>query len=89
MESLWLSVPKEDRYRDLYKGVIQAAASILLKRRQIDGAAARLAKSSVAYLTGYLNDAFEIDAVQLTDDLKMWISQGLKPDVRIHIRCSG
>ncbi|MCA9396781.1 MAG: DUF309 domain-containing protein [Candidatus Omnitrophica bacterium] len=88
MESLWLSVPKEDRYRDLYKGVIQAAASILLKRKQIDGAAVRLARSSLGYLTGYLGDAFEIDAVRLTDDLKAWIGQGLRVDTQIRICCS-
>ncbi len=61
IEELWLETPRSDRYRDLYQGVIQAAAALyLLKRGPMSGALG-LYKSCLKYLEKYQPKALGLD----------------------------
>ena len=53
IEDLWLQTPSEDPHRDLYKGVIQAAAAIYQFDRGILSGAVGLHKTAVKYLASY------------------------------------
>ena len=57
IEELWLETAKTDAYRDLYQGVIQAAAAMYQFERGIFSGAKGLAKSSVGYLEKYTPEA--------------------------------
>ena len=61
IENLWLETPKSDAHRELYQGVIQAAAAIYQKERGITSGAKGLAKSSIGYLRKYKPKALGLD----------------------------
>lgn len=61
IEALWLETSKDDRYRDLYQGVIQAAAAMYQLDRGILSGAQRLRASAVAYLKPYEPQALGAD----------------------------
>lgn len=88
MESLWLETPKLDPYRDLYKGVIQVAAAILLRRKEVMGGGDRLAKTALQYLSKYRYRSFELDVMSLVQDLDEWIHQEFNTQTRITMRIS-
>ncbi len=69
IEDLWLKTPSEDRYRDLYKGVIQAAASLYQHGRKIDSGAKGLYQSSVAYLEKYSPKALGLNVDKLIKEM--------------------
>ena len=53
IEGLWLATPSDDRHRDLYKGVIQAAASLYQFDRGVLPGAQSLYRSALGYLEKY------------------------------------
>lgn len=71
IESLWLETPSADRYRDLYKGVIQAAAAIYQFDRGIVSGALGLYKTSLSYLEAYRPTALGLDVAKLITELKV------------------
>ncbi len=85
IEALWLETPKDDPYRDLYQGVIQAAASIYQLERGILSGAIGLYRTAKIYLKPYEPSALGADVesiITLMDELfKPWISTdiGKKP----------
>ena len=85
IEALWLETPKDDPYRDLYKGVIQAAAAIYQLERGILSGAMGLYKTAKIYLKPYEPSALGADVkaiVNLMDErFRPWISKniGKKP----------
>lgn len=70
IEDLWLEVPSEDPYRDLYKGVIQAAAAIYQKERNIMSGALGLYKTSVVYLNKYKPSALGLNVNKFIKNLQ-------------------
>ena len=64
VEDLWLETDSNDRYRDLYKGVIRAAAALYQKERGIVSGAGSLAKTSIGYLEKYLPEALGVQATK-------------------------
>ncbi len=64
---LWLQTPSEDFYRDLYKGVIQAAAALYQYERGILSGALGLYKTSVLYLKKYEPAALGLNVSHLVD----------------------
>ena len=70
IESLWLQTPSEDGYRDLYKGVIQAAAALYQFQRGILSGARSLYRTSVAYLGKYAPRSLGLDVSRLMEDLR-------------------
>ena len=70
IEELWLETPSADKYRDLYKGVIQAAAAIYQFDRGILSGAKGLYKTSVEYLDGYAPRALGLNIEKMILDLK-------------------
>ena len=69
IEDLWLETPESDAHRDLYKGVIQAAAAIYQLDRGILSGARGLYKSAVAYLEKYRPAALGLDVHKFIDEL--------------------
>ena len=71
IEALWLKTPQEDPYRDLYKGVIQAAAALHIAERKgpLSGALG-LYRTSILYLSNYLVDALGLDAGKLVEEMR-------------------
>lgn len=69
IEGLWLETPTGDPYRDLYKGVIQAAASLYQLKRGILSGAVGLHRTSVRLLSGYRPSAFGLNVEKLIGDL--------------------
>ena len=69
IEDLWLETPESDAHRDLYKGVIQAAAAIYQFDRGILSGARGLHKSAVAYLEKYRPAASGLDVNKFIDEL--------------------
>ena len=65
IEDLWLETPSEDPYRDLYKGVIQAAAAIYQFERGILSGAKGLYETAVGYLGKYGPKALGLDVRKL------------------------
>ncbi len=65
IEGLWLETPKSDPNRELYQGVIQAAAAVYQFDRKIFSGAKGLAKSSIAYLQKYEPAALGLDVSAL------------------------
>ena len=74
IEELWLDTPNEDRYRDLYKGVIQSAAAIYQAGRGIQTGAKGLSSSSLKYLEKYTPQALGLNVARLIADMKAWDS---------------
>ncbi len=70
IEDLWLETDPKDPIRDLYKGVIQAAAAIYQFERGILSGAAALFKTSVGYLENYKPRALGLDVERLVKDMK-------------------
>ncbi len=69
IEELWLETPAEDPYRDLYKGVIQAAAALYQLERKIFSGAVGLYRSSLVYLEKYKPSALGLDVQGLVDEM--------------------
>ena len=69
IEDLWLETPSEDEYRDLYKGVIQAAAAVYQRERGILSGALGLHKTSVKYLKVYEPASLGLNVSKLIREL--------------------
>ena len=68
IEDLWLGT--QGRYKDLYKGVIQAAVALHhLKRGNLNGAQ-KLFKTSTRYLSEYKPKALGLNVEKLVNDMK-------------------
>lgn len=74
IEDLWLETPPMDRWRDLYKGVIQAAAAVYQFKRGIHSGAIGLYRSSVIYLEKYAPTSLGLDVRALVDDLHAYFA---------------
>ncbi len=71
MEGLWREA-KADPFRDLYKGVIQAAAAIYqMKRGRLEGGRS-LYRSAVGYLETYGRSALGLEVGRLVRDMKLF-----------------
>lgn len=70
IEELWLETPKDDRWRDLYKGVIQAAAAIYQHERGIPSGAEGLRRTSLGYLKKYEPEALGLNVSKLVKEMK-------------------
>ena len=69
LEELWLE--STGPYRDLYKGVIQAAVALYhLKRGNLNGAKALL-QTSTGYLTKYKPSALGLNVGKLIEEMKV------------------
>lgn len=71
IEGLWLETPPHDGYRDLYKGVIQAAAALYQFQRNIPTGALGLYRSSLEYLAKYSPEALGLDVLTLINQMKI------------------
>lgn len=71
IEDLWLETDKKDPYRDLYKGVIQAAAAVYQFQRTINSGALGLYRSSVEYLDKYQPETLGLDVTTLINQMKI------------------
>lgn len=69
IEALWLETPSEDPYRDLYKGVIQAAAAIYQYDRGILTGARGLYRTCVGYLEKYTPAALGLNVRKFVDEM--------------------
>ncbi len=69
IEALWLETDSSDPYRDLYKGVIQAAAALYQYQRGILSGALGLHRTSVSYLKKYKPAALGLNVPKLVADL--------------------
>lgn len=73
IEDLWLGT--KGKYRDLYKGVIQAAVSLYhLKRGNMAGARALLG-TSTRYLAKYRSHALGLNVEKLINDLNLCFAE--------------
>ena len=70
IEDLWLETPEKDPDRDLYKGVIQAAAAIYQWDRGILSGARGLYRTSVMYLEKYRPEALGLNTTKLVLEMK-------------------
>jgi len=70
IEDLWRET--RDVYRNLYKGLIQAAAAIYLLRRGPQSGARGLYRSSIRYLTPYAPRAMGVNVARLIRDLESY-----------------
>ena len=68
---MWLQTLADDPLRDLYKGVIQAAAAIYQKERKILSGAKGLYKTSLIYLEKYRPKALGMDVDQFIKDFEI------------------
>ncbi len=75
IEDLWLETPTDDPYRDLYKGVIQAAAAIYQEQRGIESGALGLHKTAVQYLAKYAPVSLGLNVSPLIDGLNDYFKQ--------------
>ena len=71
IEELWLETPSEDKYRDLYKGVIQAAAAIYQFDRGILSGALGLYGTAVEYLERYRPETLGLNVDALIREMKI------------------
>lgn len=72
IEELWLATPSSDPHRDLYKGVIQAAASLYQFDRGILSGAHGLYRTSVGYLKKYEPSALGLNVERLVTELNAY-----------------
>ena len=70
IEELWLETPEDDPFRDLYKGVIQAAAAIYQLDREILSGALGLYKTGTGYLERYRPSSLGLDVDRMIRILK-------------------
>lgn len=75
IEALWLETPSDDLYRDLYKGVIQAAAAHYQYERGVLSGARGLFRTSLGYLEKYKPAALGLDVQKFTDDIKQFVAE--------------
>ena len=75
IENLWLATPAEDPYRDLYKGVIQAAAAIYQWDRGVFSGARGLHRTAVGYLGKYRPEALGLNVEKMIENLNQRIVQ--------------
>ena len=69
IEELWLETPESDENRDLYKGVIQAAAAIYQFDRGILSGAHSLYKTAVGYLEKYKPEALGLNVEKMIKEI--------------------
>ena len=69
IEELWLATPSDDRYRDLYKGVIQAAASLYQFERGVSSGAQGLCRTALGYLKKYRPSALGLNVERLIEEM--------------------
>ncbi|MBI4433002.1 MAG: DUF309 domain-containing protein [Candidatus Omnitrophica bacterium] len=69
IEDLWLETDSHDPARDLYKGVIQAAAAVYQLERGVTSGALGLFRTSVQYLEKYKPEAMGLDVTQFIEEL--------------------
>ena len=74
IEELWLETPPNDLHRDLYKGVIQAAAAIYQYQRGIWSGAIGLCRTSVEYLEKYGAEALGLDVQGLAGEMRLYFA---------------
>jgi len=74
IEELWLETPQGHPNRDLYKGVIQAAAAIHQFDRGILSGAFSLYKTSVGYLDKYKPTALGLNVEKMIDGMNACFS---------------
>ena len=74
IEDLWLETDPKDPHRDLYKGVIQAAAAIYQFDRGILSGAIGLFETSIEYLRSYAPKALGLDDQRLIEGMKVCFS---------------
>ena len=74
IEALWLETPSDDPFRDLYKGVIQAAAALYQWERGILSGALGLYKTSIVYLKKYEPEALGLNVWLLLEEMKICFS---------------
>lgn len=74
IEVLWLETPEDDPHRDLYKGVIQAAAAIYQFDRGILSGALSLYKTSVGYLEQYKPAAIGLNVEKMIEGMNACFS---------------
>jgi len=72
IEELWLETPSDDPYRDLYKGVIQAAAALYQFKRGILSGAIGLSATAVGYLERYRPSALGLDIEKLIAGMRLF-----------------
>ena len=72
IEDLWLETVPEHPLRDLYKGIIQAAAAIYQQDRGIESGALGLYRSSVGYLGSYGPEALGVDIQSLVEGVHLF-----------------
>ncbi len=75
IEELWLETPEDDSNRDLYKGVIQAAAAIYQFDRGILSGADSLYKTSVGYLEKYKPAALGLNVEKMIEGMNTFFSE--------------
>lgn len=76
LEDLWLAT--QDEYKNLYKGLIQAAVALHhLKRRNLSGAR-KLYQTSSRYLSPYLPHALGLNVAKLILDMKSCFEENYK-----------
>lgn len=75
IEDLWLETPSEDPHRNLYKGVIQAAAAYYQYNRGILSGAIGLYRTAVMYLEPYSPIAMGLDVKGLLKELRAGFAQ--------------
>ena len=76
IEELWLKTPSDDPVRDLYKGVIQAAAALYQFDRGVHSGAKGLRQTAVSYLEKYRPKALGLNVGKLIDDLNAFFGSG-------------
>ena len=75
IEELWLETPQGHPHRDLYKGVIQAAAAIYQFDRGILSGADSLYKTSIAYLEKYKPAALGLNVEKMIEGMNAFFSE--------------
>ena len=73
IEDLWLAT--QDQYKDLYKGVIQAAVALYHLRRGNLSGARKLYGTSGKYLRKYVPQTLGLDVGKLLSDMKICFEQ--------------
>ena len=74
VEELWLQTPSNDPMRNLYKGVIQAAAALYQQERGVFSGARALHKTSVGYLEKYAPAALGLDVRRMVGAMNAYFS---------------
>jgi predicted metal-dependent hydrolase len=83
IEDLWLETPMEDHYRDLYKGVIQAAAAVYQWERGIASGALGLYKTSVQYLKKYEPVSLGLNVEKMVRDMDQFFRDFKKESIPV------